>query len=112
MVEKTDRLYPVVSLCVYYGESEWDGPFSLKDMLKIPEKLQPLVSDYRMNLIQIRSSESLCFRNPDINTVFDVSRSIYARDYTKKIREVFLKANKKAFLKADRRALLRVSVQL
>ena len=25
--KKTDRLHPVVSLCVYYGENEWDGPF-------------------------------------------------------------------------------------
>ena len=85
---KTDRLHPVISLCVYYGESEWDGPFSLKDMLKIPEKIRPLVSDYRMNLIQVRASESLCFNNPDVNTVFDVSRSIYARDYAK-IKEVY-----------------------
>ena len=38
--KKTDRLHPVISLCVYYGESEWDGPFSLKDMLEIPEKIE------------------------------------------------------------------------
>ena len=85
---KTDRLHPVISLCVYYGEDEWDGPLSLKDMLEIPEKIRPLVSDYRMNMIQVRSSECLCFSNPDVNTVFDVSRSIYARDYTK-IEEVY-----------------------
>ena len=53
--KKTDRLHPVISLCVYYGESEWDGPFSLKDMLEIPEKIEPLVSDYHMNLVQVRS---------------------------------------------------------
>ena len=38
--KKTDRLHPVISLCVYYGESEWDGPSSLKDMLEIPEKIE------------------------------------------------------------------------
>ena len=86
--KKTDRLHPVISLCVYYGENEWDGPFSLKDMLEILEKIKPLVSDYRMNLIQVRSSESLHFSNPDVNTVFDVSRSIYERNYVK-IRDVY-----------------------
>ena len=86
--KKTDRLHPVISLCVYYGESEWDGPFSLKDMLEIPEKIEPLVSDYRMNLVQVRSSGELCFSDPDVNMVFDVSRLIYARDYTK-IKEVY-----------------------
>lgn len=87
-LKKEDRLHPVISLCVYYGESEWDGPCSLKDMLEIPEKIKPLVSDYRMNLIQVRSSESLRFSNSDVNIVFDVSRSIYARDYMK-IKEVY-----------------------
>ena len=57
-------------------------------MLEIPEKIEPLVSDYRMNLVQVRSSGGLCFSDPDVNMVFDVSRLIYARDYTK-INEVY-----------------------
>ena len=81
--KKTDRLHPVISLCVYYGEDEWDGPFSLKDMLKIPERLNRLVSDYKMNLLQVRKSGSYQFHNSDVNTVFDVSRSIYERNYEK-----------------------------
>ena len=75
-LKRTDRLHPVISLCVYYGEKEWDGPFCLADMLEIPEKLKPLVSDYKMNLLQLRKSGSLRFHNPDVDTVFDVSRSI------------------------------------
>ena len=59
--KKTDRLHPVVSLCVYYGENEWDGPFCLTDMLEIPQKLKPFISDYKMNLLQLRKSGSLHF---------------------------------------------------
>ena len=80
---KTDRLHPVISLCVYYGEKEWDGPFCLADMLEIPEKLKPLVSDYKLNLLQLRASGSLRFHNSDVETVFDVSRSIYERNFTR-----------------------------
>ena len=61
--------------------STWDGPFNLLDMLVIPEYLKPLVSDYRMNLIQVRQSENLCFQNQDISIVFDMIRSIYNKDY-------------------------------
>ena len=82
-LKKTDRLHPMITLCVYYGENEWDGPFSLIDMLEIPEKLKPLVSDYKMNLIELRTSESLHFHNKDVYTVFDVCRSIYHRNYDK-----------------------------
>ena len=79
--KKTDRLHPVISLCVYYGEEKWDGPGCLKDMLKIPEKLQSLVSDYSMNMLQVITSKPMQFRNPDVNTVFEASRFIYEKDY-------------------------------
>ena len=82
-LKKTDRLHPMITLCVYYGEAEWDGPFSLIDMLEIPEKLKPLVSDYKMNLIELRTSDSLHFHNEDVYIVFDVCRSIYHRNYDK-----------------------------
>lgn len=80
-LKKEDRLHPVISLCIYYGEKEWDGPFDLRDMLIVPEYLKPLVVDYKMNLIQVRNSERLCFQNEDINIVFDMIRCIYNKDY-------------------------------
>lgn len=81
--KKTDRLHPVVSLCVYYGEKEWDGPHTLKDMLEVPGELQVLVSDYKMNLLEVRKSGSFQFNNSDVAAVFDISRFIYERDYEK-----------------------------
>ena len=59
--KKTDRLHPVISLCVYYGESEWDGPFSLKDMLEIPEKIesQKLI-DHALELEQKGGQINMC----------------------------------------------------
>lgn len=52
-------------------------------MLEIPEEIKPLVSDYKMNLIELRSSDSLKFHNPDVSAVFDICRYIYDRDYDK-----------------------------
>ena len=52
-------------------------------MLEVPYKLKLLVSDYKMNLLQIRDSGSLSFHDSDVDTVFDVSRSIYERNYDK-----------------------------
>ena len=49
---KEDRLIPVVTLVVYFGAGEWDGPMSLHEMLSVqnPEILS-YVSDYKLNLI-------------------------------------------------------------
>ncbi len=82
-MKKTDRLHPMISLCVYYGENPWDGPLCLMDMLEVPEKIKPLVSDYKMNLIELRTSGFLQFHDQDVNTVFDISRWIYERNYDK-----------------------------
>ena len=81
--KKTDRLHPVITLCIYYGESEWDGASSLKGMLEIPDYLENLVSDYKMNLIQVRNSEGLHFKNKDVQTIFELSRLIYQKEYSK-----------------------------
>ena len=78
-----DRLHAMITICIYYGEKEWDGPRSLIDMLKIPERFRPLVSDYKMNLVEVRNSEYLKFRNSDVSTVFDISRFIYDKRYDK-----------------------------
>ena len=81
--KKTDRLHPVITLCVYYGEKEWDGATSLKEMLELPDYMERLVPDYKMNLIQFRNSENLNFKNQDVQTIFDVSRLIYSKNYGK-----------------------------
>ena len=82
-LKKTDRLHPVITLCVYYGEEKWDGPRNLLEMLEIPGDLEGLVSDYKMNLIQVRESEQFPFKNEDVNTVFDIVRKIYNEEYDK-----------------------------
>ena len=53
------------------------------DMFEIPDKIRTLVSDYKMNLIELRTSGALKFHDSDVNTVFDISRSIYERNYAK-----------------------------
>ena len=50
----------MVSVTVYYGEQKWDGPMSLKEMLvEMPEEIERIVSDYKLNLVQIRKSKTV-----------------------------------------------------
>lgn len=55
-MRKTDKLIPVITIVIYYGEKPWDGALSLSEMLDIPEGLESLVSDYKMHLIEARSN--------------------------------------------------------
>ena len=90
-LRKEERLHPAVSLCVYYGETEWDGPQTLREMLdmeRLPAQLKEAVQDYRLNLVQVAKSESSGFQHAEVRDFFEIMQSIYRRDY-KKIEEVY-----------------------
>ena len=49
---KRDRLKPVITLVIYFGEAAWDGPMGLHDMFQSVEpELMRFIPDYRINLI-------------------------------------------------------------
>ena len=91
-MKKTDRLHSVLTICIYYGETPWDGPRSLIDMLEIPDAFKPLISDYKFNLIELRKSEHLKFHNDDVDKIFNISRFIFDEKYDK-ITDIFKEEN-------------------
>ncbi len=48
---KIDKLKPVVTLVVYWGEEKWDAARSLHEMLDGNEEILQYVADYKLNLI-------------------------------------------------------------
>lgn len=49
---KEDRLVPVVTLVFYFGDDEWDGPISLREMYRdCDPRILKYAPDYRINLI-------------------------------------------------------------
>ena len=78
-MKKEDRLHPVISLIVYYGENIWDGPYCLKDMvIEMPPEIEAVFSDYKMNLLEVRDSGKYLFNNKEVEIVFDITRKAFA----------------------------------
>lgn len=51
-LRKDDKLIPIITAVVYFGEEPWDGPRSLYDMLNIPdETMKRFIPNYWINLI-------------------------------------------------------------
>lgn len=70
---REDKLQPFVTLVLYYGAKEWDGPRRLKEMMDLsgfPEELAPMVQDYSINLLEIRKYPYLERFQTDIRYVF------------------------------------------
>lgn len=77
-IKKDDRFHPIINIILYYGEKEWDGPVSLKDMMvDMPERFANLFADYEINLVQMLDSGRLLFHNEDVRILFDVVSNIY-----------------------------------
>ncbi len=51
-MKRDDRLIPVVTLVVYFGQDPWDGPVSLHQMFpRVGEGIMKYVPEYRINLV-------------------------------------------------------------
>ena len=51
-LRKGDKLIPIITAVIYFGDKPWDGPKSLFDMLDVrDQRLYRFLNDYKLNLI-------------------------------------------------------------
>lgn len=81
--QKSDKLHPVITLCVYYGDSKWDGPLCLTDMMAIPDDLKELISDYKINLLQVTQTDTYSFHHPEVHAFFELCRLFYEQNFAR-----------------------------
>lgn len=80
-INKSDRFHPIITLVLYYGESLWDGPTCLSDMMiSMSDNIKEYFSDYKLNLVQILDSDKYTFYNEDVRDIFYIARIIYNKD--------------------------------
>ena len=51
---------PVVSVVFYYGDSPWDGPLSMEEMILLPDdtaELKEYLPEYKVHLIDARNTD-------------------------------------------------------
>jgi len=76
-MKKSDRIKPVVTLVIYYGEKEWDGPICLSDMMDIPPNFKKLHNNQCIHLLQVRTAGNYQFQNQDNRDFFTVLGEFY-----------------------------------
>ena len=95
---KEDKLIPVITITVYLGTKEWDGPRKLSDMFgDVDEELMPFIPDYRINLLAPREITDFTGFRTSIRQLFEVLKNAYDKE---KMQEVL--QNDEKFSKVDR----------
>lgn len=105
---QADLLVPVVTTVLYYGDEPWNGPRSLKEMMRLedfPESLRELVNDYPLHIIDVkRFAHSEQFKT-DLRLVF----GILQRHLDNERLDEFLQANENDFQSMEDDAYIMVA---
>lgn len=77
-MKQTDKFAPVITIVIYYGDKAWDGAKRLHEMLKIPPRLLPFVSDYTLNLVEARNN-AFIFHNKNNKDLFELTKILLSK---------------------------------
>ncbi len=85
---KDDKVHPVITFVLYAGTEDWDGATSLHEILdfeSIPEELREMVSDYKVNFVDIRKIKDTSVFQTDVRQVFDIIQCEKDKDALNKL---------------------------
>lgn len=75
---KSDRLKPVYTMVVYWGEGEWDGATSLRELMALPEEDEELrrtmlemLPDYKIRVYDLNKEKDFSAFSTALKTVFE-----------------------------------------
>lgn len=101
---KEDRLIPSVTVTIYFGSDEWDGPLSLFDMMTVTDSdVLKCIDNYHVHLIApalMADEEIMKFQSSFREVMLFIK---YSKDKGK-LNEI-LKSNEKRFRQLERRAV-------
>lgn len=97
---KTDKLDPIFTLCLYWGERPWDGPKTLHELLQwegIPLEVQKMVVDYPMHILDVRRFNGSEELKTDVRILF----GFLQRQNDSKALSDYIEKNKADFSEMD-----------
>ncbi len=77
-VSKGTNVTPIITVVFYTGETPWDGPTSLYDMMDIDDRICTCVPDYPLYVIDIGHDKKLSFADQDLQDLQYALTQIYA----------------------------------
>ena len=102
-MKKDDKLHPIVTIVLYYGEKEWDGSTNLHELLessqdpKVRDIVKQVVPNYHINLLEVNKMKDTCQFKTDLQVVLGMLK--YRKD-KKKIKQ-YIDENESYFKQID-----------
>ena len=77
-VSKGTTVTPIITVVFYTGETPWDGPTSLHDMMDMDDRICSCVPDYPLYVIDVGHDKKLSFAEQDLQDLQYALTQIYA----------------------------------
>ena len=72
---KEDRLVPVITVTIYWGEKDWDGPRTLEEMIApVDKKMRRFITKYELPLITPKEIKDYKMFHTEIGQVMEMLR--------------------------------------
>lgn len=101
-ITKSDKIAPVITLVVYLGEKPWDVSSELYEMMDVfpfLDDYKTWISNYRLNVLEIRNVENLEHYKSDLRELFGIYK--YKHDGSELIKYVEKNKSRYSHLKED-----------
>ena len=112
---RSDRLYPVYTLVLYWGEKEWDAKDSLQELVNIPvadvraeKRLRELLPDYRIHVYDLNKVKDFSSFKTSLRTLFE----FYSYREDSKGLEDYMRSNREKIAGLDKESAFLLSVML
>lgn len=53
LLDQENKIVPVITIVLYFGNEHWTAPKNIKELLEIPEGLDEYVDDYNIHVFEI-----------------------------------------------------------
>ena len=77
MQKEEKKIYPVVSVCLYTGESRWNKPASLHEMMEIPEELKGFVDNHHAHIIDAKNLNPDNYENEEVREFLQLYQDMH-----------------------------------
>lgn len=78
-IKKTDKIHPVCTLIIYWGNEPWDGPHSLHDFIDFSydnptdvTRLKQLIPEYPLHIIDLSQRKNFNTYQTELKTLFEL----------------------------------------
>ena len=101
---RLDKVHPVITICIYYGKTPYDGAKELYQMMDyeaLPENLKPFLNNYKIHVLELQNFQDINRFKTDLREVFGfIQRSGDAdaeREFTFKHEDIFRALDEDAY---------------